>query len=117
MLNLQIDGGETSLHKAARHAHVETVAFLMTFEELDHKIADENGETSLHRFAKFGFLKCVKALLEASRFSKKDVKMEYLEMKTKDGSMAIDLARKNNKTEVVEVGSNFFFQISNDKLY
>ncbi len=81
----------------------------MSLEELDHTIGRTSPYgaladwTPLHMAAEKGHLRNIKALLEASRFSKKEEKMKYLKMKTDDGSTALDLARKKKKTDVVEV--------------
>ncbi len=111
MLNTPNKYGQTSLYIAAAKNKPKAVEFLMALEECDHKIASKapytDGYTPLHIAANGGKLEAVKSLLEASRFSKDEkLKMEYLEMKTKYGSKAIDLARKERKLEVVEVSLN-----------
>ncbi len=83
---------------------VELVEFLMSLESFDHTIVDVHGYTPLHHAAAFGRLRAVKSFLEASRFSKDErLRMEYLKMKTEDGSTAIDLARRGEKWEIFDV--------------
>ncbi len=83
----------------------------MSFEELDHKTARKrDGYTALHVAAANNHgLRNIKHLFEkSSRFSEKEERMKYLEMKAKDGSTALDIAQKKEKTEIVEVSLNGF---------
>ncbi len=78
---------------------------------MDHKIArGRDGYTALHvAAANSRGLRNIKHLFEkSSRFSEKEERMKYLEMKTKDGSTALDIAQKMGKTEIVEVSLNGF---------
>ncbi len=104
ILNKPDKSGKTNVFLGARYGHTETVSYLLTLEGCDFKSATNglNAWTPLHISAWKGHLEVVKSLLENASFLK-DEKKEYLEMEDKRGRKAIDLARKKNRSEIVEV--------------
>ncbi|GAA0163210.1 hypothetical protein LIER_39556 [Lithospermum erythrorhizon] len=86
--------GQTALHVASIHGHVEVVRFLISVGS-DPDIADTKGWTPLHFSAQEGHLKVVKVLLDHSIFSKNTV--------TKEGKTAYALAAERGHDHLYDM--------------
>ena len=56
--------GNTSLHIASVHDHLECVKILVSLDETSAIIKNNNGWTPLHYAAKYGYLECMKVLID-----------------------------------------------------
>lgn len=86
--------GQTALHIASIHGHLEVVGFLLS-EGSDPDGADTKGWTPLHFSAREGHLEVVKVLLDHSIFSKYAI--------TKEGKTAYALAEEKGHDHLYDM--------------
>ena len=109
-VNIQIKDGQTALHLASREGKAEYVK-LFIGAEAGLNVQDQDGWTALHWASRDGKTECVKLLIDAGAGKSIRTTSGSGHGVYKTGSRAIDIARGERRTEIVELLENTFATI------